>query len=36
MNTDIIKDYIVEIFDLKETETNFVKRGTKYPIENLS
>jgi S-adenosylmethionine decarboxylase len=35
MNTDLIKNCITETFELKETETNFVKRGTKYPVENL-
>lgn len=35
MDTNIIKNCIVEAFDLKETETNFVKRGTKYPVENI-
>ncbi len=36
MNTSLIKDCVTEAFKLKETETNFVKRGTKYPAENIS
>lgn len=36
MDTDLIKSCMVEAFDLKDTEINFVKRGTKYPAENLS
>lgn len=30
-----ISDYFAETFKLSEVETNFIKRGTKYPAENL-
>lgn len=35
MDTDKIQNYFKDIFKLKEVETNFVKRGTKYPTFNL-
>ncbi|QQS61466.1 MAG: adenosylmethionine decarboxylase [Candidatus Moraniibacteriota bacterium] len=35
METDLIISHITEIFQLKETEINFVKRGTRYPSQNL-
>ena len=28
-------NYFKEKFELKEVETNFIKRGTKYPVENI-
>lgn len=31
MDNEFILDYFKEIFDLKEIENNFIKRGTKYP-----
>lgn len=35
MDTGFVSKYLVEKFQLKDIETNFVKRGTKYPIENI-
>jgi S-adenosylmethionine decarboxylase len=35
MDTGLIENYTVETFELKELETNFTKRGKKYPIEDL-
>ncbi len=35
MNTDFIIDFFKDNFDLKDVETNFVKRGTKYPENNI-
>ncbi|MES2416147.1 MAG: S-adenosylmethionine decarboxylase [Patescibacteria group bacterium] len=35
MDTKIITDYFTEIFKLEDIEYNFVKRGTRYPLENL-
>lgn len=35
MDIEIIKSYFINIFNLKELETNFIKRGTKYPQSNL-
>lgn len=35
MNTNLIEDYFKSKFDLQEVETNFIKRGTRYPAENL-
>lgn len=35
LDTDFIKGYFTEIFDLKEIEDHFIKRGTKYPAENI-
>ena len=34
MNTKFIGEYFTEKFGLKDIETNFIKRGTKYPTEN--
>ncbi len=31
MDLEFIKNYFVETFDLKDLETNFIKRGTRYP-----
>lgn len=31
MDTKFIVDYFEKAFDLKETEVNFIKRGTRYP-----
>lgn len=36
MDTDLIKNCVTEAFGLKDSETNFVKRGTRYPEMNLS
>ena len=35
MNLDLIENYLKNTFELKEVETNFAKRGTKYPVENI-
>lgn len=35
LNPQIIIDYFTETFKLTDVETNFIKRGTRYPIENL-
>ena len=35
MDIALIEKYIVKAFALKETEVNFIKRGTKYPIDNI-
>ncbi|MEI7513570.1 MAG: adenosylmethionine decarboxylase [bacterium] len=35
LETKKIEEYLINTFKLKETEVNFVKRGTKYPVENI-
>jgi S-adenosylmethionine decarboxylase len=30
-----VTDYFKEAFDLKDVEDNFIKRGTRYPADNL-
>jgi S-adenosylmethionine decarboxylase len=37
-NTDVeaIKNYFIEKFKLGDVETNFIKRGTRYPLHNLA
>jgi len=35
MNCEFIVNYFKEKFDLRDTEVNFIKRGTKYPLENI-
>jgi len=35
LNTKFIADYFQKIFELKDLETNFIERGTKYPISNI-
>lgn len=35
MNNDLIIDYVTKAFDLKDIETNFIKRGTRYPEANI-
>ncbi|OHB16609.1 MAG: hypothetical protein A2544_02060 [Candidatus Zambryskibacteria bacterium RIFOXYD2_FULL_43_10] len=35
LDTDFLIKYFKEKFDLKDTETNFIKRGTRYPGKNL-
>ncbi len=35
MNIKFVEDYFVKIFGLKDTETNFVRRGTRYPVDNV-
>lgn len=36
LETDSIIKYFTEKFDLQDVETNFVKRGTRYPAHNLA
>jgi len=35
MNTDYILKYFKDQFNLKDIETNFLKRGTRYPDQNI-
>ncbi|PIR73446.1 MAG: adenosylmethionine decarboxylase [Candidatus Moranbacteria bacterium CG10_big_fil_rev_8_21_14_0_10_35_21] len=35
MSNDFIVNYFKENFGLEDTEVNFIKRGTKYPVCNL-
>ena len=35
MNTKLILDYFKNKFELKDIETNFIKRGTRYPDTNI-
>jgi len=35
MDTAFIVDYFKKAFELREVETNFIKRGTRYPVEDL-
>ena len=35
LDTNFVLDYFKEKFDLKELEENFVKRGTRYPNNNI-
>ncbi len=35
MDTEYIKKHFTESFKLKDIETNFIKRGTKYPKDNI-
>ena len=35
MNVEFILQYFKETFLLKDIEHHFIKRGTKYPIENI-
>jgi S-adenosylmethionine decarboxylase len=36
MNISLIRDYFKEKFSLQEIETNFIRRGTKYPVCNIA
>jgi S-adenosylmethionine decarboxylase len=36
LSKDFILNYFKKAFDLKKLEINFVKRGTKYPVIDLS
>jgi S-adenosylmethionine decarboxylase len=36
MDTDFIKKYFTEKFELKDLEVNFIKRGTRYPECNIA
>ena len=35
MDLGLIENYLKDTFGLKEVETNFVKRGTRYPVKNI-
>ena len=35
LDTQAVKTYFKKIFALKELETNFIKRGLKYPEHNI-
>ncbi len=35
LDTEFVKQYFTEVFGLKELETNFIKRGTRYPEFNI-
>lgn len=35
LDTKKIIDYFTETFKLSDVETNFIRRGTRYPVENL-
>jgi S-adenosylmethionine decarboxylase len=35
MDVDFVKNYFKKLFELKDMEVNFVKRGTKYPIADI-
>lgn len=35
MDTKFIENYFKNVFGLEEMETNFVKRGTRYPVKDL-
>ncbi len=36
LDTEFVKNYFKEKFELEELETNLLKRGTKYPVNNIS
>ncbi len=36
LDKDMIINYFKKAFDLEDTETNFIKRGTRYPANNLA
>ena len=35
MDIDFISDYFSQVFRLKDMEKNFIKRGTRYPQNNI-
>lgn len=35
LDTEAVVKYFKETFKLKDVETNFIKRGTRYPAQNL-
>ncbi|MDD5750165.1 MAG: S-adenosylmethionine decarboxylase [Candidatus Pacebacteria bacterium] len=35
MDREFVSGYFVEKFGLKDIETNFIKRGTKYPVADI-
>jgi S-adenosylmethionine decarboxylase len=36
LDTKLVLNYFTKTFDLKDVESQFVKRGTRYPLHNLS
>lgn len=35
MDQEFVIEYFTKVFALKEVEINFIKRGTKYPVQDL-
>ena len=35
LDKELITDYFKKVFGLKEVEINFIKRGTKYPSQDI-
>ena len=35
LDTEKIKEYYTDVFELKDVETNLIVRGTRYPVENI-
>ena len=35
LDKEFVLNYFKKVFDLKDVESNFIKRGTRYPAENL-
>lgn len=35
LDQNFVKNYFTEMFDLKDLETNFIKRGTRYPDSDI-
>ena len=35
MDQKFVVDYFTKMFELKDTEVNYIKRGTKYPMHNV-
>ena len=35
MDKEFVADYFIKKFDLKDVETHFVIRGTKYPVKDI-
>ena len=35
LDLEVVKKYFIEKFKLVDVETNFIKRGTRYPLHNL-
>jgi S-adenosylmethionine decarboxylase len=35
LDTEKIKQYYIDTFELGDTETNLIIRGTRYPVENI-
>jgi len=36
MDKDFVVKYFTEAFGLKDVETNFIRRGTRYPVEDIA